>query len=184
VLPSAESDMINRQIRLQKGIDLRLETELKGIIANENGRVKSILTHKNETIDCQFVGITAGVHPNIELVENTDIETNRGILVNEYLQTNIPNIYAIGDCAELRNPTHNRKSIEAVWYTGKLMAPILAQTICNKPTPYIQGIWFNSAKFFDIEYQVYGEINPTLKENRGIDLLGTRKRKQGNSNRF
>lgn len=165
VLPKEESAMINRQIRLQKGVDLRLETELKEIIADENGRVKSIITTQNETIDCQFVGITAGVHPNISLVKNTNIETNRGILVNEYLQTNSPNIYAIGDCAELKNPTHNRKSIEAVWYTGKLMAPILAQTICGKPTPYIQGVWFNSAKFFDVEYQVYGEVNPILAEN-------------------
>ncbi|MFN0201649.1 MAG: NAD(P)/FAD-dependent oxidoreductase, partial [Bacteroidia bacterium] len=55
----------------------------------------------------------------------------------------------------------HRKAIEAVWYTGKLMAPILAKTICKEKTKYVQGVWFNSAKFFDIEYQVYGEISPT-----------------------
>lgn len=164
VLPPEESDMVNRHIRLQKGVKLMLETELKEIIPDESGRVKSIVTGNGETIECQFVGITAGVHPNIELIKGPPIEVNRGILVNEYLQTNIPEVYAIGDCAELRNPASHRRPVEAVWYTGKLMAPILAQNICGKPVPYIQGVWFNSAKFFEIEYQVYGEINPTLKQ--------------------
>lgn len=163
VLPEEESQMVNRHIRLQKGVNLMLENELKEIIPDENGRVKAIVTGKGETIVCQFVGITAGVHPNTELLKGSDIEVNRGILVNEFLQTNIPEIYAIGDCAELRNPAAHRRPVEAVWYTGKLMAPILAKNICGESVPYIQGVWFNSAKFFEIEYQVYGEINPTLK---------------------
>lgn len=160
-LPKEESAMINRHILAQKGIDLRLGEELAEIEADENGRVRAILTKKGEKIACQFVGLTAGVSPNIALAKNTNLEINKGFLVNEFLETNLKNIYATGDCAELCKPAHHRKAIEAVWYTGKNMAAALAQTICGTPTPYQQGIWFNSAKFFDIEYQVYGQISPT-----------------------
>jgi NAD(P)H-nitrite reductase large subunit len=160
ILPKEESEMINRHILAQKGIELRLEEELAELEADENGRVKSILTKNGEKIECQFVGLAAGVSPNIALAKGTNLEANKGFLVNALLETNVKNIYAMGDCAELRTPAPNRNAIEAVWYTGKLMAPALAHTICGTPTPYKQGVWFNSAKFFDIEYQVYGTISP------------------------
>ena len=72
--------------------------------------------------------------------------------------TNVDSVFAIGDCAEISEPDDGRRSIEAVWYTGKMMGETVAKTICNSPTPYHPGMWYNSAKFFDIEYQVYGDV--------------------------
>ncbi len=164
VLPSEESNMINRHI-LAHGIDLRLSTELKEIIPDEDGRAKAIITSSGEKIDCQWVGLTAGVKPNIDWLAASNIDTQRGILVNEYLQTNYNDIYAIGDCAELKKPSQGRKSIEAVWYTGRMMGETVAQTLCGTPTKYSPGNWFNSAKFFDIEYQTYGQVSPNPKED-------------------
>jgi len=46
------------------------------------------------------------------------------------------------------------------------MGETLASTLCGKPVNYNPGIWFNSAKFFNTEYQVYGEINPTLPDDQ------------------
>ena len=163
VLPKQESDMINRHIRSHQ-VDLRLETELKEILSNNNGSARAVVTKTGEEIPCQFVGLTVGVHPNISFLNDSGIETEKGILVNDKLQTNIPNIYALGDCAQLRNPLQDRKAIEAVWYTGKMMGETVAATICGKPTNYNPGIWFNSAKFFDIEYQTYGYVSSEVKE--------------------
>ena len=70
----------------------------------------------------------------------------------------IPNIYAIGDCAELRTPREGRRGIEAIWYTGRMMGETVAYNILGKAVEYDPGIWFNSAKFMDLEYQVYGEV--------------------------
>ena len=157
VLPPEESELINRHI-LAHHIDLRLETELVEIKSDANGRVQSVITNSGEKIECGFVGLTAGVSPNIDFLQHSDIEINRGVLIDDHFQTNIPGIYAIGDCAEFRNPQHNRKSIEQVWYTGRMHGETIAQTICGSKTPYRPGIWFNSAKFLDIEYQVYGHV--------------------------
>lgn len=158
-LPAEESAMINRHIR-EYGIDLRLNTELKEIIDDGTGKVEAIITSDGERIPCGYVGLTAGVSPNIACLKNTLIATQRGILVNEYLQTNLPDVYAIGDCAELQNPDPGRRAIEPVWYTGRMMGECVAHHILGKKTAYQPGIWFNSAKFFDIEYQVYGQVPP------------------------
>ena len=92
-------------------------------------------------------------------MKSTPLETNRGILVDKYLRTSVEDVYAIGDCAELRYPLSHRRAIEPVWYAGRMMGECLARTLTQDETPYTPGIWFNSAKFFDIEYQTYGMVS-------------------------
>lgn len=158
VLPKGESEMINQHIKSHH-IDLRLSTNLKGIKPDHNGNVKSVIIEETgEEILCNVVGLTAGVTPNIDFIKNSEIETGRGVKVNRFLETNIKDVYAIGDCAEQHEPIGNRRPIEAVWYTGRMMGETLAQTICGNKIEYKPGHWFNSAKFFDIEYQTYGWV--------------------------
>ncbi|MFH4966961.1 FAD/NAD(P)-binding oxidoreductase [Gaetbulibacter sp. M240] len=166
VLPEGDSQMISRHIR-NHNIDLRLKTNLKEIKSDENGQVKSVvIAETGEEIPCNLVGLTAGVSPNIDFLKESGIETLRGVKVNRYLETNVQDIYAIGDCAEQYEPIGRRKSVEAVWYTGRMMGETLAQTICGNRMTYNPGHWFNSAKFFDIEYQTYGWVSakPTDEE--------------------
>jgi len=165
VLPDQESALINKEIT-DNHIDLRLGVNLKEIKADENGKVKSIvIAETGEEIECNVVGLTPGVSPNINFIKNSAIETNRGVLVNRFLETNIKDIYAIGDCAEQREAIGNRRPIEAVWYTGRMMGETIAQTLCGNKIEYKPGHWFNSAKFFDIEYQTYGWVWAKPKEN-------------------
>ena len=164
VLPAGESALVTRHIK-KNHIDLRLKTELKEIVSDENGRVKEIITGDGETIECGFVGLTAGVTPNIDFLRDGTIELGRGIKVNEYLETNIKDVFAIGDCAEHLTPVGLRRPLEQVWYTGRIMGETIARTICDNPTKYQPGHWFNSAKFFEIEYQTYGWVWAHPKEN-------------------
>ena len=165
VLPAEESAMINRHI-LEHHIDLRLGVNLKEIKGDDKNRVKSIVIQETgEEIECNVVGLTAGVSPNIDFLKATNLELGRGVKVDRYLKTNIEDVYAIGDCAEQHEAIGQRRPIEAVWYTGRMMAEALAQTICGTPTKYNPGHWFNSAKFLDIEYQTYGWVWAKPKEN-------------------
>ena len=165
VLPEAESQMLNKHIK-NHHIDLRLASNLKEIKSDENGNVKSIIIEETgEEIACNVVGLTAGVSPNIDFLKNSNIEIGKGVKVNRFLETNVPDVYAIGDCAEQLEAVNQRKPIEAVWYTGRMMGETVAQTICGKKMAYQPGHWFNSAKFFDIEYQTYGWVFPKPREN-------------------
>jgi NAD(P)H-nitrite reductase large subunit len=162
ILPKEEAELVTRHIK-EHHVDLKTATELKEI--KGEGKVTSIITNKGEETACEFVGITVGVSPNTSLLKNTEIETDRGVLVNEFFETNIPDVYAIGDCVQHRNPPAERKAIEQIWYTGKIHGETLALTLCCKTTAYNPGPFFNSAKFFDIEYQTYGKVNPQPGEN-------------------
>jgi NAD(P)H-nitrite reductase large subunit len=165
VLPQGESSLINDHIR-EHHIDLRLATNLKEIISDENGRVKSIIIEETgEEIPCNVVGLTAGVLPNIDFLKSSNLQLGRGIKVNRFLETNIKEVYAIGDCAEQHEAIGNRRPIEAVWYTGRMMGETLAQTICGNKMAYKPGHWFNSAKFLDIEYQTYGWVFSERNKN-------------------
>ncbi|WP_417363105.1 NAD(P)/FAD-dependent oxidoreductase [Galbibacter sp.] len=160
ILTKKEGELLGKHIA-SKGIDLRFNTNLKEINPDTDGRVASVTTTMGDTIPCDFVGLSTGVVPNIDFLKSSGLEIDSGILVNEYLETNIQNIYAIGDCAQQRVHLPNRKSVEAVWYTGRIMGETVANTIAKTRTPYRPGVWFNSAKFFDIEYQTYGKVSAT-----------------------
>lgn len=164
VLPMHEADLISKHIR-KHHVDLRFETELSEIVDDGTGRAGAVITKAGEKIACQFVGLTAGVSPNLQLVKDTELETKNGILINTFFETNISDVYAIGDCAQFKEPVAGRRSLEQVWYTGRIMGETLAQTLCGNRKAYNPGPWFNSAKFFDIEYQTYGNVNSVLAEN-------------------
>ena len=158
ILPGEESLMINRIIE-QENMDLLLETELKEILDDGNGRVGGILTNNGGEIDCGLVGLTAGVSPNIDLVRESKIPSNRGILVDWGLRTHIEDIYSAGDCAELVTEGDGRNFIQQVWYTGKMQGKVVGETMAGLDSTYDPGIWYNSAKFLNLEYQTYGQVN-------------------------
>ena len=165
VLPSEESRMINEHI-VKNNIDLRLGVNLGEIKDDGTGKAKSVVIKESgEEIPCGYVGLTAGVSPNVGWLKESGLEVGRGIKVNKYLQTNQPDVYAVGDCAEQQDVLPGRRPVEAIWYTGRMMGETAAYNICGKQVAYDPGFWFNSAKFIEIEYQVYGEVPSKLPEH-------------------
>jgi len=165
VLPKEEGELVARHL-IEHHVDLRLGAELKEIVAGPDGRAAKVITNTGEEIECQFVGLTAGVSPNIRFLEGSEIETQRGVLINEFFETGVPDVYSIGDCAQFHaHPDPERRPIEQVWYTGRMMGETLAKSLTGERSSYDPGVWFNSAKFFDIEYQTYGWVRGELGEN-------------------
>jgi NADPH-dependent 2,4-dienoyl-CoA reductase/sulfur reductase-like enzyme len=157
VLPAEESAMVEREIR-SHGVEIRTATQLASIEDDGRGRAAAVRTERGERIACQIVGLTPGVSPNLDLVRGTEIPSARGILVDECLRTSVPDVFAAGDCAEIVRPGEGNL-IQQVWYTGKQQGELVAEVIAGAERAYEPGVWFNSAKFFDLEYQVYGRVN-------------------------
>lgn len=163
-LPLEEAQLVTAHIQ-NHGITLLLQEELKAIVPDEKGYVQAVKTNSGQDIPCQFVGIAIGVKPNILLTDSSEIEADKGILIDKYFKTNIKDVYAIGDCAQFRDPEQNSPSIEQLWYTARLHAEALAENLTGNSAPYARGPWFNSAKFLDIEYQTYGFVPANLKKD-------------------
>lgn len=165
-LPLDEAKLVNREIERHDHIDLKLESNLEKILTDDDDRARAVVVKETgEEIPCQWVALTPGVHPNITLVEDSDIATEKGILVNHYFETNHEDIYAAGDCVQFSDADEDDPPIEQLWYTGRMQGEALARVLCGERTPYNRGIWFNSAKFFNIEWQTYGRVPPQLPED-------------------
>lgn len=163
VMPKAEARLINEVLR-SNGVDLRLQTELQEIIDDGSGRACGVITKDGEQIDCQLVGLTAGVSPNLSAVADSAIPTGRGILVDFNLRTQVPGVFAAGDCAEIVTPEGERNRIEQLWYTGQMQGEVAGRVMAGEETVHDRGIWFNSAKFFDLEWQTYGRVPDGISE--------------------
>jgi NAD(P)H-nitrite reductase large subunit len=158
VMPKEESLMIGRAIA-KEGMRVLYETSLDHIVDDGTGRCCAVVTDKGQRIETQFVGLTAGVSPRIDIFKDTPIETGRGILVNDSLRTSVDNVFSAGDCAEIRRPEGERNLLEQVWYTGKYQGTVVANVMSGEKVEYHPGIWHNAAKFLEIEYHTYGRIN-------------------------
>lgn len=161
ILPPEESELVHQEIR-RNGICLQLNTAVKAFHADRNGRVSKVETTTGQEIPTQLACISIGVTPNIDWLNGSGVNTRRGVLVDAHFQTNFPNIFAVGDCAEFQNPLPGQRPLEQLWYTGKMHGEVLGKVLGGGKAMYQKGVFFNSAKFFDMEYQVYGDVTPDV----------------------
>lgn len=171
-LSPEEGAFVEDEIR-EHGIDLRLNTELKEIRPGADSHVGSVITSEGDEIDTRLVVLTAGVSPNKELAEEAGIKTGKGIQINRQMQTSGDNIYAAGDCAEIIDK--DGSSVELLWYTGIMQGEIAGLNMAGEEAVYERGIWFNSAKFFSIDFHTYGEVNIKGEDNYFISIPEKRK---------
>ena len=162
ILPEAESNLVVSEAEKQ-GVKFLFETQIESLIGSEN-KIDKLQTNKGQLLDCQLLCVTIGVRPNIDFLKNSALEIDRGILVNDDLQTNIKDVFAIGDCVQIRTPKEGRRAIEQIWYTGRMMGEVVAKNLLGGSVQYHPGIFFNSAKFFNIEYQTYGTMLADVDE--------------------
>lgn len=107
------------QIELEKqGMNFLLEKETQEIIGEH--RVEGLRFKDGTEIQTDLVVMAVGVKPNIQLAKDSGIETNRAIVVNDYLQTSVPNIYAVGECAEHRGMVYGL--VKPLYEQGKVLA--------------------------------------------------------------
>ena len=162
VLPDSDAQLVQRHIE-SHGVHLRTEAEVSAFLSDDGTKLSGVQLQSGEQLKAQFAGVCIGVTPNTGFLAKSGLTLNEGIVVNEYLQTNDPSIYAIGDCAELSQHQSDRRATEAVWYVAREMAETLSKHLLEGNTAYKQSHWFNSAKFFDLEYQTYGQVSSSAK---------------------
>ncbi|WP_430318183.1 nitrite reductase large subunit NirB [Pseudomonas nitroreducens] len=131
-----------------RGIHFRLNTHTEELIDDGSGRVCAIRFKDGEVIAADLVVMAAGIRPNTELAEKTGLPCNRGILVNDTLQTYDPRIYALGECASHRGIAYG------------LVAPLFEQAkVCAN---HLAMLGF-------ARYQ--GSVTSTKLKVTGIDLF-------------
>jgi NAD(P)H-nitrite reductase large subunit len=157
-LGQEEAQYVNEHMR-EHGVDVRFNEELACIESDPAGRVKAVVTSSGDTIPCQMLGVCIGVRPNVERIAGfrTPPKIGRGIVVNEFLETSLPDVYACGDCAEIHTP-QEKPFVELIWYSAKRQGELVGRNLFGDRIAYRRPVFFNSSKFFEIEYTTVGEV--------------------------
>ncbi len=161
-LDHQESVLVAEQGRVA-GIDVRLDTEVEAILRTPSGHVRGVRAAGAE-IPADLVVVAIGVIPNTGFLPTSGLELSRSgaIEVDEGLRTNIPDIWAAGDCANVTWFDGTRRP-EQLWYTARDQGRLAARSMLGDAAVYRRGTWYNSAKFLDIEYTTAGWVPPNLK---------------------
>jgi NADPH-dependent 2,4-dienoyl-CoA reductase/sulfur reductase-like enzyme/rhodanese-related sulfurtransferase len=152
----------------QKGVNLQLNTAVSGFERTEKG-LKVLLKDK-ESIDADLVILSIGVRPDTKLAVAAGLQlgTAKGILVNEYLQTSNPDIYAVGDAIEFVNPITGLSMITYLAGPANKQGRICADNIVlgNKRS-YKGAINTAIVKVFDM---VLGTTGVAAKHLQGLSI--------------
>ncbi|NNP75874.1 nitrate reductase [Acinetobacter sp. Ac_3412] len=122
-LDGRASRMLRHSIE-QKGINIITEANTEALIG-EDGHVSQIRLKDGTVLDADLVIFAVGIRPNIALAQSAGLRCNRGILVNDTMQTFDPSIYAVGECIEHRNQTFGL--VEPLWGQAFICATHLAE---------------------------------------------------------
>jgi NADPH-dependent 2,4-dienoyl-CoA reductase/sulfur reductase-like enzyme len=137
-----------------KGVQFILNESVKEIEGDE--RVKAVVLNSGKKLNADFVVIAVGIKPNVEIAQQSGINVNNGIVVNEYLQTNHPDIYAAGDVANILDPISGKRRRIEHWnnaeYSGKLAARNMLGR--NESYNFISSIW---SDIFDLRIESAGD---------------------------
>ncbi len=165
VLDQAESHIIENRLR-NDGIILHHQREVSEI-EGKNGKVIGVKLTHGEAIRCDLVAYAIGIAPRIHLAQEAGIACERGILVNEVMQTNLPDIFAAGDVAQVYDPASGRHILDSLWPVAREQGRAAGHNMAHQKNAYVKSIPFNVTRLAGLTTTIIG----TVGKGRDDDLV-------------
>ncbi|MBU5257050.1 NAD(P)/FAD-dependent oxidoreductase [Tissierella praeacuta] len=144
------SDKLEKKLS-EHGFKIYLSSQAEEILGD--GAVTGIRLNGERKLESEAVLVSSGIRPNLDLVRDTEIEYNRGIIVDKHLKTNIDNIYAAGDVVEIDG------MVLGLWTAGNEQGKIAGANMAGKELEYNQPKIFTTLKIGNIELFSAGIID-------------------------
>ena len=155
LIDTETAEYVENDLRSQ-GVNVMLNTEGKEFTGEEY--VKGLLTTDGRELKADIYITATGVKPNIDLIRNTGIEYDTGIIVNENLQTKYPYIYACGDVAETVELVSGERKIHGLFPVAVNHAQTAAYNILGRKREYEKQVNMNSLKKLNFKLIVVGKL--------------------------
>lgn len=166
VLDKHESLVIETRLN-EEGVTLHHHAELVEI-TGKNGRVNGVRLLDGRVMKCDMLAYAIGIRPCLELAQNTDLALDRGILVNEHLQTNDPDIFAAGDVAQAYDPLSGRSVLDSLWNPARDQGHVAGLNMAGRKTAYLKSPPFNVTRLAGLTTTIIG----TVGRGQDEDVLG------------
>jgi pSer/pThr/pTyr-binding forkhead associated (FHA) protein/NADPH-dependent 2,4-dienoyl-CoA reductase/sulfur reductase-like enzyme len=169
VLDQTASDLVISRLRAA-GVDVRINEEIGEALAGKGGRVRAVrLKNSGEEIECQLVGAAIGIRPNVEFLDGSGIDVAvdqkrgimQGIKVDEYLRTNISNVYAAGDII------HNTLGL---WEVARLQGRAAGRNMAGGSETVHQRNHYHATRLYDLDFASVGDVVEKPGDQVLIDL--------------
>ena len=142
----------------KQGIDIRLGVQVSDIVGS--GRVEAVILCDGTRVPADLVLVSVGIIPNTELAAAAGASIDNGIVVDEFGQTSLPDVFSVGDAANHLNPILGRRLRLESWQCAQNQAIAVARVMCCDSTPYAVVPWFWSDQF-DSNIQMVGVPSKT-----------------------
>ena len=117
--------------RLKKhGAEVIIDDEITGIDEAKPGY--EVTTRRERKISCGMVGAFFGLVPNVDFLFSSGLDIDRGILVDDHLQTSDPDVWAAGDCAQIWNPAINNYWVSIGWENARILGEVAAMNMLGE----------------------------------------------------
>lgn len=166
VLDETESRIVENRLK-DEGVTIHYHSEVKEVVG-KRGKVTGVITNDDRMIPCHIVAFAIGIRPRIELAQAAGLETDRGILVNEYLQTKFSNIYAAGDVAQAFDPVSGKAIIDSLWGPARKQGYCAGLNMTGLKQAYQRDPSFNVTRLAGLTTTIIG----TVGRGEDADLIG------------
>lgn len=154
-----KSSQIAESLMRNEGIEFYLNDTVEEI-EGKGEEIKGVRLKSGKTIPCEAVVTAIGVVPNGELMEDTPLSFDRGLEVNEFMETNIPGIYGAGDVVKALDITDGQKRPLPLWPLAYQQGLVAGANMAGAIYPYIGGLPMNSLKFLKVPILSAGITTP------------------------
>lgn len=120
------------------------------------GRVSSVVTSSGEALDCDFVVMAVGIVPNTALAEVAGLKVEDGVIVDEYLQSSHPDIYAAGDAARFYDPIYEKQRRVEHWGQADYSGELAGKNMAGAEEPY-DMVTYAWSDIFDQHLEFVGD---------------------------
>ena len=166
VLDEHESKIVEHRLR-EEGVILHHHAEIIEV-TGANGRTNGVRLLNGQLLKCDLVAYAIGIRPRVTLAKQAGLAIDRGILVNEYLQTNDPDIFAAGDVAQVYDPLSGRSILDSLWNPARQQGHTAGLNMAGNNTAYIKAPPFNVTRLAGLTTTIIG----TVGRGRDDDLVG------------
>jgi NAD(P)H-nitrite reductase large subunit len=166
VLDETESRIIEKRLKEEK-IAIQFNAEAVEILG-KNGKVAGVRLSSGEVIKGDMVAVAIGIQPRLDLAIDAGITTDRGILTDEYLQTNIEGIFAAGDVAQAIDSSSGKRVLDTLWSPAREQGWTAGLNMAGSKTPYRKSPPFNVTRLAGLTTTIIGQIGG----GKDSDLFG------------
>ena len=166
VLDYLESKIVEKRLK-EEGVTLHYHAEIVEIIG-KNNRVNLIRLKDGTQISCDLLAYAIGVQARTHLARTAGLEVDRGILVNEYMRTNDPDIYAAGDVAQVYDPNSKRWVMDSLWTIARTQGEAAGLNMAGRKKVYFRSTPINVTRLAGVTTTIIGMVG----RGEDDDLIG------------